>query len=303
MIRRSIDLVAVALTVAALLAVVALMPPSPVRAALTIPAVFLLPGYALSAALFPRRGDADLVERIALSLGLSFAVVPMLGLALHYLPWGIHLVPILVSLTLLIAVAAGIGMYRRTVAPAGDAFGAGLWGEFWRRCSTATVGERLFVAMLALTAVMVGIGTAVAADRRDPASSLTEFYVVGTDGKLLESPVGARLGQSAAVLLGIVNREGRDTAYAIDISIDGRETQRIDNIALADGERWEQPVSLIPTQRQTRQRVEFILSKGGGSDPYRSLSLALDVPDATPKPAPSPSPSPSPPSETLSADR
>jgi len=171
-IRRSIDLVAVALANAALLLVVALMPPSLARTALTAPFVLFLPGYTLSVALFPRRGDADLVERIALSLGLSFTVVPMLGLALHYLPWGIHLVPILVSLTLLIAAAAGIGMYRRTLAPPGEEFGAGLRSELSRRWSSVTMGERLFAVAFVLTAVMVGIGTVVAVERRDPADPL-----------------------------------------------------------------------------------------------------------------------------------
>ena len=57
--------------------------------------VLFLPGYALIAALFIGKDDLDAIERIALSFGLSIAVVPLLGLGLNYTPFGIRLIPIL----------------------------------------------------------------------------------------------------------------------------------------------------------------------------------------------------------------
>jgi len=71
---------------------------TPVRTVLGILLVLFLPGYSLIAALFPRRGDLDSVERVALSFGLSIAVTPLIGLVLNYTPWGIRLDPILVGL-------------------------------------------------------------------------------------------------------------------------------------------------------------------------------------------------------------
>ena len=79
-----------------------LIPPlneTPVRIILGLLLVLFLPGYSLIAALFPRRDDLDGIERIALSFGLSIAVVPLLGLALNYTPFGIRLLPILVVLS------------------------------------------------------------------------------------------------------------------------------------------------------------------------------------------------------------
>jgi uncharacterized membrane protein len=77
-----------------------LIPPlneiSPVRIILGLPLMLFLPGYALIATLFPRKGDLDGIERIALSFGLSIAITPLLGLGLNYTPFGIRLTPILI---------------------------------------------------------------------------------------------------------------------------------------------------------------------------------------------------------------
>jgi len=60
--------------------------------------ILFLPGATLIAALYPRAGEMDELERLALSIGLSLAIVPLVGLALNYTPWGITLPPIMVSL-------------------------------------------------------------------------------------------------------------------------------------------------------------------------------------------------------------
>jgi uncharacterized membrane protein len=75
----------------ALILVIVFIPNSPVRVVLGLPFVLFFPGYALICLLFPRKGDLDGVERIALSLGLSIAIVPLIGLALNYTSWGIRL--------------------------------------------------------------------------------------------------------------------------------------------------------------------------------------------------------------------
>ena len=69
----------------------------------------------MAKALFPKgkltetSGPLDTIEIIALSLGLSLALVPIIGLLLNYTPWGIRLTPLVLSLlglTLLLATTA-----------------------------------------------------------------------------------------------------------------------------------------------------------------------------------------------------
>ncbi|HEV2139146.1 MAG TPA: DUF1616 domain-containing protein [Nitrososphaerales archaeon] len=76
-------------------------------------AVLFLPGYALIEALYPKKDDLDGLERLALSIGLSLALVPLVGLLLNYTPWGIRLDPIVASLASLDIVLVLIGAYRK----------------------------------------------------------------------------------------------------------------------------------------------------------------------------------------------
>jgi hypothetical protein len=74
--------------------------------------VLFLPGYVTLKALFPKR-ELDSVENFALSLGLSLALVPLIGLLLNYTPWGITLNALIVSLTLYV-VAVGFAAAMRS---------------------------------------------------------------------------------------------------------------------------------------------------------------------------------------------
>jgi hypothetical protein len=86
-----------------------------------------LPGYAFIKALFPQNlpfakaiarslktpeKNLDIIERIALSIGMSLALVPIVGLLLNYTPWGIRLTPIVLSLLALTTIFATAAMIR-----------------------------------------------------------------------------------------------------------------------------------------------------------------------------------------------
>jgi len=62
--------------------------------------VLFLPGYMLISALYTKNDEIDTLEKLALSIGLSLAIVPLIGLILNYTPWGIRLEPIMASLAL-----------------------------------------------------------------------------------------------------------------------------------------------------------------------------------------------------------
>lgn len=81
--------------------------------------VLWLPGYVFIRALFPTtlpiktaEENLDVVERVALSLGMSLALVPIVGLLLNYTPWGIRLTPITLSLAPLTTILAVTALLR-----------------------------------------------------------------------------------------------------------------------------------------------------------------------------------------------
>lgn len=75
--------------------------------------VLFIPGFSLIECLYFRREDLDDLERLALSIGLSLAIVPLVGLVLNYTPFGIRLIPISISLTLISLILISIAHVRR----------------------------------------------------------------------------------------------------------------------------------------------------------------------------------------------
>jgi hypothetical protein len=92
------------------------------RSTLGIVFVLFLPGYAFIKMLFPSKvpiktssENMDTVERLALSLGMSLSLIPIVGLILNYTPWGIRLTSItlsLLSLTIVFATVAALREYQ-----------------------------------------------------------------------------------------------------------------------------------------------------------------------------------------------
>lgn len=81
--------------------------------------VLWLPGYTFVKALFPAyvpvetsTRDLDRVERVAFSLGMSLALVPLVGLLLNYSIWGMRLVPIALCLFAFTSIFATVAVIR-----------------------------------------------------------------------------------------------------------------------------------------------------------------------------------------------
>lgn len=91
--------------------------------------VLWLPGYTFIKTLFPAElpiklsiktsnENLDTIERIALSIGMSLALVPIAGLLLNYTPWGIRQTPMVLSLLTLTVIFATAGILREHQAKA-----------------------------------------------------------------------------------------------------------------------------------------------------------------------------------------
>lgn len=197
---------------------IAFYPDSLLRKVLGLAFVLFFPGYVFITALFPERKELDNLERLALSIGLSIAIVPLIGLGLNYTPWGIRLVPILVSLTVFNLIFAIAAIYRRTNAV-----------DPWiPRVSIEKIKEELewdkaskldkALTVILIIAIISSIATLVyVITHPKPGEAFTEFYILGPRGKASDYPTKLYVGQNGTVIIGIVNHEHRNVTYFVEI--------------------------------------------------------------------------------------
>ncbi len=152
------ELISPNLVVLVLIVIVAVFPSSVLRLVLGVPFLLFFPGYALIAALFPRRDALGGVERLALSFAGSLALVPLTGLVVNSLP-GLRLErePILYSGSLVILVVSAIGWRRRHRLPAEDRFSVKFHLRLPARPSGRGDRAMLAIMMVAVAGAAVSI--------------------------------------------------------------------------------------------------------------------------------------------------
>ncbi len=259
-----------------------------VRTVLGIPMVLFIPGYVLIAALFPKKSDLEGVERIALSFGLSIAVVPLLGLLLNF-TFGIRLIPILLTLcfyTIALIIAAAL---RRKNLPEEERFNVPFHkvydiinNEFSSprsRTDTMLTGMLIFSIALAAGMVYFVITTPKTGER------FTEFYILDTDGKAQNYTTDLKLNSSAEVLVGVINHEYTSVNYTVEVVLSSVLSSALDRDVLADArftsghnETWEKNMTFIPDREGRDMKLEFWLFKEDNfTVPYRELHLWVNV--------------------------
>lgn len=250
-----------------------------IRTILGVLLVLFIPGYSLIAALFPKWGDLDGIERAALSFGLSIAVTPLIGLALNYTPWGIRLDPILVSLTIFTLAMATIAFLRRRRLPDEEKFFVP-FGEFTRNIRKSFKGEsrteRILSIILIISIVLAIATTAYVIVKPKEGEKFTEFYILGPDGKASNYPTNLTTGQNGSIIMGVVNHEYTTTDYLLVIKVNNN-TLMNQTLTLSSGEKVEIPYNF--TAGTTGQKkMEFLLYKlPDNATAYRSLHLWLNV--------------------------
>ncbi|EMA02071.1 Uncharacterized membrane protein [Haloarcula vallismortis] len=292
---------------------------TPVRIIFGLVFVLFVPGYAFIAALFPEAGSGptaddetdlgpqadgiDGIERTALSFGLSIALVPLVGLVLNFTPWGIRLLPILVSLSGLTLVLTAVAAVRRWALPADERFrvpcrawlSAGRDELFSPASRTDAVLNVLLVLSILLAAASVGYAVTVPKD----GERFSEFYLLteDEDGELVADgyPTEFQQGEGRSLIVGIGNQEHEQTDYTVIA-----ELQRVERIGnqtrvrerselrrfqptLGHNETWQRQHEVTPRMTGDRLRLQYLLYRGpppesvNQSTAYREVHLWVNV--------------------------
>lgn len=217
--RRSLDLMLIVLFSLLLAAFIYLIPDSPVQIIISIPFIILFPGYSLIATLFPERKSIDTIERLALSLGLSIAVVALIGFGLNYTPFGIRLDPILWSLILFNSILSIFGISRRNASSEPFLpFSPGKVLE-WSKGGLKGKGksDKVITAIVAIAVLSSVLALAYAVAVPKEAEPFTDFYVLGVGGSAVDYPHDIAANESATVLVGIANHEQKTVNYTLEV--------------------------------------------------------------------------------------
>ena len=238
--------------------------------------MLFFPGYALMAALFPRKERMGGIERVAFSLGLSIAVVPLIGLVLNYTTWGITLQSVSYSTASFMFILSFTAWFRQKRLTEEERFGI----EFQVKVPSwgGGIWDRALSVILVVTVVgALGLLGYILATPKI-GERFSEFYILGSENKAGDYPRQLVVGQEAKVIVGIANSEHEAVSYRVEVRIDGIKNNEVEGITLEHGERWENEVTFIPEVAGSNQRVKFLLYKDGEAEPYfKPLHLWLDV--------------------------
>lgn len=247
----------------------------------------------------------DGIERVALSFGLSIAIVPLIGLLLNFTPWGIRLTPVAISVAVFTLVSVAIAAKRRHELPAEEQFrvpytewiSAGKAELFEPNSRTDMTLNILLVVSVLLAVGSVGYAVAVPSQ----GEQFSEFYLLteSDDGELVADgyPNKLEVGDQSELIVGIGNNEYEVTTYTVVIQLQTVEQEGNTTIVRAREEldRFQatvehnsthhEPHTLEPTQTGENLRVKYLLYRGDAPEAptqenaYRDLHIWIDVVD------------------------
>lgn len=265
----------------ALVLIIYFAPDNVFRIILGLPFVLLFPGYALISVLFPEKERLGGVERLALSLGLSLAIIPIMGLIMNY-TFGVNINSALYSLAGFVLLFSIIGIIRQRGLTDAEKHSFTISFEWFGRQS---ILERILSVILVLVACgTIGVLVYTMAVPKT-GSEYSELYILNSQGNTDNYPSDIQIGDTESVIVVIINHENRTADYRIEIQIDNDPNDdiepitldTIDNITLENEEKYEAPASFTPQITGDGQKVYFILFKDGGTEPYLEVNLTINV--------------------------
>lgn len=256
--------------------------------------VIFVPGYVLVSALFPSDGAIGWIKRIALSFGLSIAVVPLLALLLNFTPFGILLRPIVISI-LIFTAGVGLAAYARRVRlpvksrlSATITFRPGAWREF--SALNRALGVGLAASIVFAGSSLTYVLTAPRGER------FTEFYILGPGYEAGSYPTSLRVSEEGTLIIGIVNHEFERVEYTVKadrvaaivvwnetgaynetVELGSPTTMAWFNTTLNHESNWTVPFT-FSIETSGLWKVRFLLFKDGDLTPvYRNLHFFVTV--------------------------
>lgn len=271
--------------------------PRLIRGPILLGFLFIVPGYFLVLALFPRANDIQGLTRAILVVTTSPSLAVLVGLALDKI-WLINAQSMSVGLVLISIILAMIAGKMRTRCPDGE----GLYpisfviqkAEILRKNLNCKFSDRrvttISIALAGLT-LLLALGFVVATPA--PSQTFTEFYVLGphgsAEGLLVYAENSSELPQDVTLWIG--NHEYKAVTYGVQVQAirespknrrNATVVMTIEEISLDHRERWNITIETGSINSTRYSHVEFLLYKGPTpriprppDEAYRNLRISL----------------------------
>lgn len=309
----NLDLVTVGVFVAIVLGRSAVSPSGQVGLLLALPLLFVLPGYVTVALLLSNRRTDDSaatskmvfsLERAALSVGVSLALLPFFAFAVYLSSWPFASTQVVWAVSAYVSVGLTLAAIRRWSRPARDRSRSAS-PSTWR--SLAAAPTRLAPSDLAINGLLAlsvlvatgALGAALVAP--NDGSTTTSFYLLSSNETrpvATDYPETLEAGDRARVTIGITNHEQRTVEYTVvaelqRVQFEERSATVTDRAVvgrfhprLAHNETWQKQHSVDPALSGENIRLAYYLYRGEAPETptedtaYRRLYLQLNVSEA-----------------------
>ncbi len=255
------------------------------RAIVGLVLIFFAPGYALLAAVFPKKESITNVERVLFSLVFSVIIVGGVGLLLRYTQLGLSSAPLVASTSVFVVIGTCAAYVRRRSLSAAQPFVVVIprVSDVRRALSLPKVTgtlDKTLVIVLMLIVITSLVATVYLVATPFSGQPYTELYVLGPDGKAQDYPSQFRLGEEQSVIVGVTNHEQRAVDYTLVASLNGTtgsSTLSTEKFSLANNQNWEQTVAIRPDQIGTNLKLSFILYANNDTSPLQMTHLWVNV--------------------------
>jgi uncharacterized membrane protein len=256
--KRSVDIfIVIALTVI-MVALVFVVPTQNVPGRiLTLPLVFILPGYAITSALFVRR-ELKFPPFITFTFGISLVIVVLGGLVLNLTPFGLRAGSWAVLLGAITIAASIVTLLLRQVlrVPASASLSGGKNGF--------SLGQGLLLGLAALIICGAFVVTIIGAQTQ-PYPGFTQLWMVPAHGA----------SQQHTINVGVSNMESTTMEYRLVVNVNGKVVKEWSSIDLNPKQQWDTTLVLQQPAAGSAKVVADLYQSNAPTKIYRYVVLWL----------------------------
>ena len=296
------DLVAVTVITTVALAATVSSADGLLLAAVAIPFLLFVPGYALIAALFPDRGSMyqrhrlDGLERTLYAVVASICLAVIVGVNLDFTSWPIRPVPVVSALAAVTYLSTLVSLYRRKASGLEATKSAAQLNTGTNsRTQSNDSGVRLGSIVVAVAIVVALVSVTFVAAQPQRGETYSEFGLLTENNGTLQAdgyPEEMALGESNELYFTVTNREQQQTEYVVVVQLTRTaptgavmESARLNTYTetTAPGDTWQQRHTITPVLEGERLRLTYLLYRDSPPEQptvdnaYRETHIWIDV--------------------------